>query len=212
MITSAMSHSFRSTRQSARKFGLRLRRDEDGATAVEFALIAVPFFMLLLGAMGICMLFFWMFTTENGVWSAVRDLRTGAFQTGTASDGTGQSTDYAKCPTSDPLKTECFIKTLRTRICVLTPNPTDCLANSIVDVRADSPSAPIAEPSCTDAANALKAQTDAVFSPGTKSQVVLVTFCYAWKFASQLPFLPISKLSNGAYLIQASAVFETEPY
>jgi Flp pilus assembly protein TadG len=202
MITSAMTRSFRSTRQSARKFGLRLRRDEDGATAVEFALIAVPFFMLLLGTLGVCQLFFWIFTAENAVWTASRDMRTGAFQTSAA------GSPYAG-KTGDLLKTE-----FKNQICKLTINKADCVANSVVLVQSTNLGGTINDPQCTTSTNALVADTDAMaaFSSGAQSSVVMVTLCYAWGFGGKLPFLPLPKMSNGAYLIQASAVFETEPY
>jgi Flp pilus assembly protein TadG len=202
MITSAMSRSFLSAHQSARKFGLRLRRDEDGATAVEFALIAVPFFMLLLGTLGVCQLFFWIFTAENAVWTASRDMRTGAFQT------SASGSPYAGL-TGDALKTA-----FRQQICKLTVNATDCFNNSVVLVQSTNLGGTINDPQCTTTANALTSNADAMtaFSVGAQSSVVMVTLCYAWSFGGKLPFLPLPKLASGAYLIQASAVFETEPY
>jgi Flp pilus assembly protein TadG len=197
-MTSAMTKSMR----SARRFGLRLRRDEDGATAVEFGLICLPFFMLLLGVLGVCQLFFWIFTAENAVWTASRDMRTGAFQT--ASSGS----PYAGL-TGDALKTA-----FRQQICNKTVNATDCFNNSVVLVQSTNLGGTISDPQCTTASNALVANTDAMaaFSAGASSSVVMVTLCYAWGFGGKLPFLPVAKLSNGAFLIQASAVFETEPY
>jgi Flp pilus assembly protein TadG len=198
MITSAMTRSFR----SARRVGLRLRRDEEGATAVEFALIAVPFFMLLLGTLGVCQLFFWLFTAENAVWTASRDMRTGAFQT--AASGS----PYAG-KTGDALKTE-----FRKQICNKTVNANDCFNNSVVLVQSTNLGGTIKDPACTTSGNALTADADAMaaFSVGAQSSVVMVTLCYAWGFGGKLPFLPLPKLAGGAYLIQASAVFETEPY
>jgi Flp pilus assembly protein TadG len=202
MITSAMTRSFRSARRSARTFGFRLLRDEDGATAVEFALIAVPFFMLLLGTLGVCQLFFWVFTAENAVWTASRDMRTGAFQS--AASGS----PYAG-KTGDDLKKE-----FKNQICKLTVNSADCYNNSVVLVQSTNLGGTINDPQCTTASNALVADADAMtaFSAGAQSSVVMVTLCYGWGFGGKLPFLPLPKMSNGAYLIQASAVFETEPY
>ena len=56
-------------------------------------------FAMLFGIMGVCQMFFWMFTMENAVWSASRDLRTGLYQT------TAANSRYAGL-TGDTLKTE----------------------------------------------------------------------------------------------------------
>jgi Flp pilus assembly protein TadG len=188
--------------QSARRFGLRLRRDQDGATAVEFGLIALPFFMLLIGTLGVCQLFFWVFTAENAVWTASRDMRTGAFQT------TASGSPYAGL-TGDALKTE-----FRRQICKQTVNFNDCFNNSVVLVQSTLLGGTINAPQCTTNTNALVADTDAMaaFDAGASSSQVMVTLCYAWGFGGKLPFLPVNKTSNGSFLIQASAVFVTEPY
>lgn len=197
-MTSAMAKSLK----SARRLGVRLRRDEDGATAVEFGLIALPFFMLLLGILGVCQMFFWIFTSENAVWTASRDMRTGAYQTAAA------GSPYAGL-SGDALKTA-----FRSQICKQTVNFNDCFNNSVVLVQSTNLGGTINAPQCTTASNALVASADAMaaFSAGAQSSVVMVTLCYAWAFGGKLPFLPVAKLSNGAYLIEASAVFETEPY
>ena len=197
-MTSARTGSLK----SARRFGIRLRRDEDGATAVEFGLIALPFFMMLFGILGVCQLFFWIFTSENAVWTASRDMRTGAFQT------RASGSPYAGL-TGDALKTA-----FRSQICKQTVSYNDCFNNSVVLVQSTNLSGTINQPNCKTAANALVADSDAMaaFSAGAQSSVVMVTLCYAWAFGGKLPFLPLPKLANGSYLIEASAVFETEPY
>ena len=58
-----------------------IRRNDDGATAIEFAIVSMPFLALLFGIMSVSLVFFWIFTMENAVWAASRDLRTGVFQT-----------------------------------------------------------------------------------------------------------------------------------
>ena len=104
----------------ARRFGIRLKRNDDGATAVEFGLIALPFFAMLFGVLSVCQLFFWTFTMENAVWTASRDMRTGTFQT--AASGS----PYAGL-TGDALKTA-----FRQQICNKSVNATDCFNNSVV--------------------------------------------------------------------------------
>jgi Flp pilus assembly protein TadG len=197
-MTSSMAMQWK----RSRRFGLRLRRDEDGATAVEFGLIALPFFMMLFGILSVCHLFFWVFTAENAVWTASRDMRTGAFQT--AASGS----PYAGL-TGDALKTA-----FRKQICKLTVNYNDCVNNSVVLVQSSSTFSGITQPSCTTNANGLVSDTDAMaaFNAGAADTTVMVTLCYGWGFGAKLPFLPLPKMSDGSFLIQASAAFRTEPY
>lgn len=63
-----------------------LRRDESGATAVEFALVGLPFFALLGAIFEIGMCVFTQQNLDNAVDRASRMVFTGAFQEG--SDGT----------------------------------------------------------------------------------------------------------------------------
>jgi Flp pilus assembly pilin Flp len=204
-MTSAMAK----TVQSARGFGLRIRRNEDGTTAVEFALIALPFFMMLFGILSVCQLYFWVFTSENAVWTASRDMRTGAFQTGAT--GSPYAPYYTAGTLTDPagLKVE-----FRKQICKQTVNANDCNARSVVLVQANNTFASITPPDCKNGSNGLKSETDAMaaFNAGAQSSIVMVTLCYAWSFGGKLPFFPLGQLSDGSFLIQASAVFETEPY
>ena len=60
----------------------RLRADQSGFTAVEFAAVALPFVMLLFGTISVCLFYFTNFTMENAVWQASRAIRTGQFQQG----------------------------------------------------------------------------------------------------------------------------------
>lgn len=202
-----MSLAIGRTLARTRRFGLKIRRNEDGATAVEFAIVALPFFLLLFGVMSVCHLFFWIFTSENAVWTASRDMRTGAFQT-VASGGTVTGSPY-NGKTGDALKTE-----FRNQICLKTVNPVDCNNNSIVLVQSTAGFSTIADPNCKTNTNALVSDTAAMaaFDAGSSSSTVLVTLCYAWGFGGKLPFFKIGTLSNGAFLIQASAAFRTEPY
>ena len=187
----------------SRRFGWRLRRNEDGATAVEFGLVAMPFFAMLFGIMGVCQMFFWMFTLENAVWTASRDMRTGAFQT------TAVNSRYAGL-TGDALKTE-----FKKAICEKAVIYSDCMAHSSVLVQSVSTFATLSAPNCRDASNGLTSDTAAMaaFNAGAASSVVLVTLCHSWSFGAKLSFLPMgNKLSDGGVLIQASAAFRTEPY
>jgi TadE-like protein len=194
----------------------RLRREESGATAVEFGFVIVPFFMLLFGVMAAGLFFFTSFSLENAVWAASRDLRTGVYQTNAAG-----SRYFGK--TGDALKDE-FKKAICERAAgfVNTGCANDVRilvasyssATSASDSNLDS----IPAPQCRDTANgkpnALRTETDtrAGFSAGSQGSVVLVTACYAYKLGGSFPFLKFGNMGNGRHLIQASAAFQSEPY
>lgn len=63
----------------------RYSRRTDGATAVEFSLIAVPLVMLLFGLIEICMVFTKQGALEFATLQAARQIRTGQIQQGAGS-------------------------------------------------------------------------------------------------------------------------------
>ena len=58
----------------------RLSKNTDGATAIEFALLALPFFALLFGILELAVIFFISSTLNFAVSEAGRQIRTGSFQ------------------------------------------------------------------------------------------------------------------------------------
>lgn len=58
---------------------VRFYRREDGATAVEFALLAMPFFLLLFGIIELAVIFFMQSNVQNAAYEAGRQIRTGEF-------------------------------------------------------------------------------------------------------------------------------------
>ena len=202
----------------------RVRTNEDGTTAIEFAIVAMPFLMLLFGIMSVSLAYFWIFTLENAVWSASRDLRTGAYQTqsspaykysGTelASDGSTPAAGTAK--SGDDLK-----KAFKSLMCAKTVSPNDCNSKAIVLVKAktdfgDYDTLTAADkPNCRKADSSMKSDADAwaSFDAGAASSVVVVTACYPWGFGGKLPFLSLGNMPDGSFLLQATSTFRTEPY
>lgn len=56
------------------------QKDEDGVAAIEFAILALPFFMLVFGIIELAIIFFINSTMAHGVNEAGRQIRTGNFQ------------------------------------------------------------------------------------------------------------------------------------
>jgi Flp pilus assembly protein TadG len=176
----------------------RWRGDESGATAVEFAMVAMPFLLLLFGIMSVCLFYFANFSIENAVWQAARAIRTGQMQT---SQGA-----YSGAVTDQDRKIA-----FRKALCKAAPTFLDCESKAIVIVQSNANFTGISEPACATAGN-LIADSSAAFNAGTGSSVVLVTVCYPWELGGKLPLFKLGNLNDGSLLMQASVAFRTEPY
>jgi hypothetical protein len=176
----------------------RLRADQSGFTAVEFAAVALPFVMLLFGTISVCLFYFTNFTMENAVWQASRAIRTGQFQQGLGG--------YAGLSTDEDRK-----KAFKQALCTKAPPFVDC-EKVIVLVQSNSGGfGSITPPICATDGTMIE-EEKAGFNPGGASSVVLVTACYPWSFGGKLPFMAMGNLKDGSLLIQASVAFRTEPY
>lgn len=167
-----------------------LRRDARGVTAIEFAMVATPFLALLFGIIGVGLFFFTTFSLENGVDQAARLLRTGQAQEAglTASQ-------------------------FKTKVCDYVPNLVDCQGKVRVNVLSFQDAGDItadALPTCLNGDNTLSGATEYV--PGGPSQIVVVWACYEWELSSKIPFINLGNMAGGSRLIQATAVFRSEPY
>jgi len=176
----------------------RWRRDERGMAAVEFAIIAVPFLLLLVGLVSVSLYFFTSFTMESAVLNAARAIRTGQLQQ-------GQGVYSGLTTLAD--KRDAF----KNIMCSKAPTFLDCTNRAVVLVQSSGTFGGIVEPNCANNGTMVN-QSTAAFDPGSASSVVLVTVCYAWKFGGQPPIFKVSNLSDGSMLMQASAAFRTEPY
>jgi Flp pilus assembly protein TadG len=196
-MASSVAGCNRRTRAPALSLSRRWHKDESGATAVEFGLVALPFLMLLFGIISVCLYFFTNFTLENAVWQTSRALRTGQVQQAKGA--------YSAASTPEDKK-----NAFKLAMCAIAPTFLDC-NKVVVIVQSNASFGGIVEPKC--ATNGVMVdQTAATFETGNASSVILVTVCYPWDFGGKLPFIKIGNLTNGAVLLQASVAFRTEPY
>ena len=165
------------------------RSDQGGFTAVEFAMVAVPFLMLLFGIVAVGLYFFTTFSLENAVERAARLIRTGQVQ--------------ESGMTAEQFKQE---------VCARAPGYVDCASKMRVNVQSFTDFGTIVTPSCVDSGGNLVPPTGTAYSPGGSGAVVLVTVCYEWELAGKIPFLSVGNMANGSALIQAATTFRTEPY
>ena len=176
----------------------RWRKDESGVTAIEFAMVALPFVLLLFGLLSVSLYFFTTFTLENAVWQAARAIRTGQVQQGQG--------DYATAETNEDRK-----KLFKKAMCKKAPPFFDCEGKAVVIVQSNANFGNIVEPKCATNGTLID-QSSASFDTGGASAVVLVTVCYPWTFGGKLPFFKLGNLQDGSLLVQASVAFRTEPY
>jgi Flp pilus assembly pilin Flp len=167
----------------------RLRRDDSGATAVEFAMVSVPFLMMLFGIIAVGLFFYTTFSLENAIETAARPIRTGEAQT------TGMTRDQFKAT-----------------VCTQLPPYVDCDGKLRINVQSFNVGQAITPPACVNAGGNLVAPASTPYAPGAANQIMLVTACLQWSLAGELPYIRLGSMADGSALIQASTTFKIEPF
>ncbi len=163
------------------------RNNRDGATAVEFALIAGPFFFFLMALIEIAAVFFAGTVIENAVLESARLIRTGQLQ-----GGGGDAASF------------------RTEVCDRIEVIADC-DQMVFEVAvfenfgAVSPTPPIAEDGTLNGGNM-------GFNPGSAGDIILVRVYYSYPLILPNMFGSVGNLPNNRRLIQSSTVFRNEPF
>ncbi|XBQ14825.1 MAG: TadE/TadG family type IV pilus assembly protein [Oceanicaulis sp.] len=165
----------------------RFRRDRSGAAAVEFALVATPFFILLFGILEIALVFFTTAVVEDAVSEAARDIRTGELQT-----SGGQEADF------------------RAAICARINTVADC-SRLAVDVRPFNAFGSIDMTTPRDEDGDLD-ESGFQFDPGAAGDVVLVRVFYDYQLLGPGFVNGLSNLPGNRRLVSAATAFRNEPY
>jgi len=175
-----------------RKFSLlsKFRKDRSGVSAVEFALVAGPFFGLLFAIMEVGLVFFGTLTLENATEESARLIRTGQAQAISMSE-TGFKNEvcnriFALFDCQNGLKVE--IRTF--------PDFADLAANGFVD--------PL------DGNGDLR--DDFTFDIGKGGDIVLVRVFYEWNLMVSFPGVGLSNMANGHRLVSAVTSFRNESF
>lgn len=167
----------------------RFRRDERGAAAIEFGLLALPFFALLFAILQIGLVFFAGQSLDTAVANSARLVRTGqAQQLGyVASDLTSQ-------------------------ICAqVTALFTNCTSNLKLDVRTYATFNSINLSKPVDANGNLNTTTF-TYAAGHGSDIVVIRAFYEWPVFAQLLSFNLSNLTDGNHLLASVAAFRNEPF
>ena len=162
-------------------------RNSSGATALEFAIVAGPFLLLLFGIFAVALVFVGNMALENAVAQGARLIRTGEAQT--------QGFDAAR---------------FKTEVCKYLTVPLSC-GGLKLDVRTFSSfgSANLTNP--LDSSGNLKSGFG--YAPGVGGDVVVVRAFYEWDLLAAMPqVIRLSNMANGNRLLIATVAFRNEPF
>jgi Flp pilus assembly protein TadG len=176
-----------------KRFGAFVK-DSKGATVVEFALIATPFFAILAALIQTFLLFFAQSVLENVVRQSARQIMTGQVQATDAS-----------------LTAAAAAAAFKTTVCT-NANILFTCSGLMVDVQVANnwSSANVAMPTLTYDSNG-NVTNVWQFNPGTAGDIVVVRVMYLWPvFFGPIAF-NMANQANGSRLIMSSAAFQNEP-
>ena len=165
----------------------RLSRDDKGATAVEFAIVAAPFFLFLFAVMEIAYMFFITVMIESAVLDSARKVRTGQMQFQGA-----DAEDFWE------------------DVCEGVSMVADCDGRLFLDVRVieNFGSSNLPDP----VADGEFDPSDLDVDYGEAGDIVLVRAYYVWDVVFPNLGTNLSNLNGGKRLISATTAFRNEPF
>lgn len=183
-------------------------RNEDGTTAIEFAILGVPFLALLFGIVELAVIFFISSTTQHALESSAREIRTGELL------GAGEG------------ETE-----FKAKICAAMSGVGDC-ANLRLDVVSSNTGkfsnlaltpSPTPPPACTGTAQEISDCEDAqaaalptmpadAFSCTDGGEVVLVRVQYVHTLAIPSALTKLANSTGNTHIITHTTAFKNEPF
>lgn len=174
-------------RQRARAF----RRDENAATAIEFTLLSLPFFLIVGAILQTSVIFLATQVLESAVLDATRQIRTGQTQ---QAGGTLASFRADVCDRLYGLFPDCAGLHLRIA--------------EVINFQSATVTPPI-DMTCTQDCEWTVPET---WRPGGGKSVVLVQVHYRYPVYLQFGPLGMSNLPDGSRLIGTATVFQNEPF
>ncbi len=179
---------------SVRKTGLLRRflrggrRGERGVTMIEFALVMIPFFLLLFGTFEVGLVFWGNYELENATEDAARQIRTGQVASANMND-------------------DGFRELVCSRVSLLS----QCRARLRLDVRSFASFDQIGGNGPDPLVNG-ELQNNFQWQPGGPRAIVLVTTFYEWPLINPMTSASLSNMGSGNRLLRASAAFRNEPW
>lgn len=196
------AHSGAARKRVLKRSWFRLRRDENGGAAIEFALLAIPFFLLIFAIIETCIAFAAEQTLNYAVDKLGRELRTGQI-----TFATGESTDI----TEDEFQTR-----LCNEVSIMFTCGTDVDDRLFVDLQnyGDFASIPTNVPISAGKLD----DSDFDFDPGGASTINVLRAYYNWRVTIDLfrPYIANITADGESqanyYLIVATTAYRNEAY
>jgi Flp pilus assembly protein TadG len=165
----------------------RFRRADKGVAAVEFAMIVIPFMLLLYAVIDTSLVYFATQTLENGVSAAARQIKTGQAQAGSMTSAQ-----------------------FRTLVCNQISMLLKCDAHLGIDVRRFTSFGNVNLPAALDANGNLTGSFQ--FNMGGAGDIIVVRAFYAWPMLTPSFGTTMSNMSGNSRLLTAAFAFKNEPF
>ncbi len=174
-------------RRGGRRLLRRFGSNASGASALEFAIVATPLLLLLLGVLQVAFVFFANFSLENAVERAARLIRTGQAQSFNSS-------------------------AFKNEVCKEITAPLTCSGLQL-DVRKytsfGSAAAGLTQPLDSDG----NIKNDFSYDPGARGDVMVVRAFYPLDIGALLPEeISLSNMADNNRVLIATAAFRNEPF
>jgi Flp pilus assembly protein TadG len=172
-----------------KKFRARMKADSrKGSAAIEFAMVAPVFFVLLMGTFEAAIMFFSQAALQNAVTDMARLIRTGQAQ----SAGTTQAA-------------------FRTQLCAKVTPLIACDTNLQIDVQAYTSYSSITYTSPLKTDQTMDPSLNNYLT-GNACDVVLVRAFYTWPVATPVLAWFLVNMAGNKHLVSAAAAFRNEPF
>jgi Flp pilus assembly protein TadG len=165
----------------------RLTRQQDGAAAVEFAMVAAPFLALVFAIMETAMVFFAGQVLETAAADSARLIMTGQAQ--------NQNYDQAA---------------FKDAVCSRIYGLFNCAGGIYIDVKTYTSFASVDTAPPIDADG--KLITNFSYQAGAPGDIVVVRLFYQWPVYVPLLGFNLADMAGGKRLIAATVAFRNEPY
>jgi Flp pilus assembly protein TadG len=168
----------------------RFKRDEKGAAAIEFALVALPFFAILFATFEIAMIYWAQGVLTEAVEPQARRGMTGELQKGGSLS----------------------VQNLRDAICPKVNSMMDC-NKLIIDVRTLPSFTQQANSSLLGSSGEI---IPTEFDFGKRGDIVMVRVGYPWQvifpFSLEITSFNVANMRDGAHLLQVTSVIRNEKF